>query len=42
MAEIVHNEDQDSEWPVYVTGCELTCLRKRLRFYRDLYLEELE
>ena len=42
MADPVHEENQDCDYPIHVTGCDLTRLRKRLRIYRDLYLEKLE
>ena len=38
----VHRENQDCDYPVHGTGCDVTCLRKRLRFYSNLYLKELE
>ena len=42
MAEPVHGEHQDYDCPVHVTGCDVAYLRKRQRFYRDKYLEELK
>ena len=42
MAEPVHREHQDCDCPIHVTGCDVTRLRKRLRFYRDVYLEKLK
>ena len=42
MAEPVHVEYEHCDCPVHVNGCDVTRLKKRLRFYRDVYLEELE
>ena len=41
MAELVHGWHQDCDYLVHVTGCDVARLRKRQRFYRDRYFEEL-
>ena len=42
MAEPVHEENEGCNCPTHMTGCDVAKLKKRQRFYRDLYLEELE
>ena len=38
----MHGEQEHCDCPVHLTGCDVARLKKRQRFYRDSFLEELE